>query len=163
MGRVVLSLIHKNNVHSLEPLPFFSFSKLFFAPNQTFYGHDYHERLVPGLKLKMNGKLTSGTRAVKKRSLLRSISNKIYCYMTREISRSNMGFQSANIGRYYMVQQLNLCNLYIYLVLSNDSNITFSHFNALINMEKWIGLLCANVFFIENNIGIYCSVLLYIM
>ena len=34
----------------------------------------------------------------------------------------------------------------------------FSHFNALINMEKWIGLLCANVLFIENNIGIYSSV-----
>ena len=28
-------------------------------------------------------------------------------------------------------------------------------------MEKWIGLFCANVFFIENNIGIYCSVQLY--
>ena len=35
--------------------------------------------------------------------------------------------------------------------------INFSHFNALINMEKCIGLLCANVFFIDNNIGIYWS------
>ena len=25
-------------------------------------------------------------------------------------------------------------------------------------MEKWIGLLCPNVSFIENNIAIYCSV-----
>jgi len=24
------------------------------------------------------------------------------------------------------------------------------------SMEKWIGLLCANVFFIGNNVGIYC-------
>jgi len=30
----------------------------------------------------------------------------------------------------------------------------FPHLNALINMEKWIGLLV--FFLIENNIGIYC-------
>ena len=35
--------------------------------------------------------------------------------------------------------------------------INCSHFNALINMEKCIGLPCANVFFIDNNIGIYWS------
>ena len=38
-----------------------------------------------------------------------------------------------------------------------------SHFNALINMEKWIVLLSAKVFYIENNIAIYCSVQFHIL
>ena len=43
----VPSLVHKNNVHSLIALPFLPFSKMNFALNQTFSGHDYRdERLA---------------------------------------------------------------------------------------------------------------------